>query len=305
VLIIAKKFKKLSIFGLILALLGTYLFSAARVNAQGETRLSIQPVSADSIVGGTITVTVDVRNGSNLSGYDLTIAYDSRVISLESWSQGTYLSNLAVMHQENEPGLLRLAAVQLASPGVSGDGTLLNLKFRGTGLGRSGITFTHAELATANSELVIPGVDDGEIRIIQATLATPTSTNDLLPDLTPTGIVSTSTGRQATPTSQANLIHTPDPTQPESIGLPNRQTPKASPLPSTEPNGTLTASVENATQATQTSDSIAAIQSTGGTQPSGNLALVNNLLWALVVLLAGALIAMTVLHFTRKKKNRL
>ena len=309
-LIILKKHKRLFIIGLMLVLLGNFLFSAVRVNAQGETRLSIQPVSVDAILGSTTTLTVAVSNGSDLSGYDLIIAYDSAVVSLEYWTHGTYLSNLSVIHQQNEPGRLRLAAVQLASPGVSGDGTLITLKFRGSVLGRSAIIIEHAELATANSELVIPGVDDGEIRIIQATLPTATSTTVPLPKLTPTGIVSTSASSQTPPTNQAAQTITAVPATPESIGLPNRKTSTASSTLSTEQAGTVTATnpgaaAENSTLATQSPDSGKAGQTSEGRQPSRNLALVNILLWALVILLLAALIGIAVLHFTRRKKNGL
>jgi len=99
------------------------------VQAQDLTELRIRPEISEATKGDMVTVTVDVIRGENLSGYDITIIYDPAVVDVASWAHGTYLSNLAVLKTELEPGRIRMAAVQVGVAGVSGDGTLLILNF--------------------------------------------------------------------------------------------------------------------------------------------------------------------------------
>ena len=156
----------------------------ARVNAGSGTQLSITPGAVNLDSSGTTTLTVEVSNGSNLNAYDLTILYDEEVLVLETWSHGGYLSNLVVIKQVNQPGSLRLVCTQIATPGVSGDGTLLNLIFRALNEGTSNVVLSDVKLSTSNSESVIPSLFGAIVTV--SSNAVPTLTMTSIPTFTPT-----------------------------------------------------------------------------------------------------------------------
>ena len=160
------------------------LIAAVPVRAQGETLLSISPQAGSVSAGGVITVTVEVTNGSNLNAYDLTLVYDSEVVALETWEHGGYLSNLAVVKQEQQPGSFRLVVTQLATAGASGDGTLMRLVFRAGSAGSTQVSISDAKLVTSANEMVYPGLVPGTITVTEAIL--PSATAQLIPTGTST-----------------------------------------------------------------------------------------------------------------------
>lgn len=183
--------------GLFCALLMLVMFFSSisnpfPVHAQNETLLNIEPANVELQLEGSAAITVEVVDGSDLNAYDLTITYDAGILALDSWSHGSYLSNLVVLINENQPGRLHLVVIQLARPGVSGNGTLLNLVFRGVDTGTSEIYIENAEFATSASELVIPRANSGVVTVslpVSATptfTVTPTPTKTLTPTLTRT-----------------------------------------------------------------------------------------------------------------------
>ena len=138
-----------------LVAISTRISSFSTVQAQNETILNIEPADVELDLDSSATASVEVINGSNLNAYDITISYDPGILNLESWSHGSYMSNLAVLINENQPGKLHLVVIQLARPGVSGNGTLLNLVFKGVSIGTSEIYIENAEFATSTSELPV------------------------------------------------------------------------------------------------------------------------------------------------------
>jgi len=125
-------------------------------NSQAVTELAFQPEVAEVTIGDTVIMKLDVKNGVNLSGYDLVIRYDPGVIELKSWAHGTYLSNLAVMRAVLQPGIIELAAVQVGKPGVNGDGTLLSLTFTALHSGDTPVYLESIVLAAADGQRVYP-----------------------------------------------------------------------------------------------------------------------------------------------------
>ena len=115
--------KRLSLWVLagVLFLLASFLpLSAAQ--AQGDTSLVVEPEISYVPLGNEIVLELVVTDGLNVNAYDVTVAYDEEKLELMSWEHGGYLSNLAVVKLEDEPGQFRVAATQLATPVVSGDG---------------------------------------------------------------------------------------------------------------------------------------------------------------------------------------
>ncbi|MEN6528419.1 MAG: cohesin domain-containing protein [Anaerolineaceae bacterium] len=195
----------------LIALLGVFavflliLAPATGVSAQEVTELRIRPESTSATIGEEIVLSVDVLRGVNLSGYDLTIAYDPAVLELVSWAHGAYFSNLAMMKTDLQPGSIRLAAVQIGKPGVSGDGTLLVLTFRAAHTGSTTVGCTLVDLATAEGTRVIPAISDAVVTV------NPLPTETLTPTATPTLTLTATRTMTRTPskTPSVPLTRTP------------------------------------------------------------------------------------------------
>lgn len=176
-------------------------FQACRnVNAQGLTEVIIQPELSVVTLGDELILTVDVLSGYNLGGYDLSITYDPDVVELTSWTHGSYFSNIAVMKADLQPGFIRLAAVQVGKPGVSGDGTILNLTFNTKYAGESEVILESVELASTDGILVIPATGNGWIVVNDPATATPTPTLSPTFTTTPTVTRTPTLTRTNTPT---------------------------------------------------------------------------------------------------------
>ena len=195
-----KKLIKFGFASLIALCLFTFASSTWIVQTQNLTEVRLHPEWSVATEGDLVFVTMDVTQGENLSGYDLTITYDASVVSLASWAHGSYLSNPAVVYKDIQPGIIRLAAVQVAQAGVSGDGTLLILTFKAEHFGESVVVIESVELATANGTLVIPTTSDGVIRVNTPATATPTPTKTPTHTSTPTITLIRTSTRTATST---------------------------------------------------------------------------------------------------------
>ena len=188
------------------------------VHAQSGTVLALSPEESSLPLGNEVLLELTVKAGM-LNAFDLTLSYDPAVLALESWSHGDYLSNVAVVKKVEEPGLLRIAATQLARPAVSGDGVLLELTFSSTALGESRIEIVEAVLADTHGNKITPETEAGLVSVIQAPTfthtPTPTRTPTTKPTLTPTATrtLTSSEGSYPVdteaPKSGANVTTTP------------------------------------------------------------------------------------------------
>ena len=152
--------------------------------AQGVIEVSIEPGVSTIPTGASAEVRVNISNAVDLNAYDLKIVYDAEVVVLESWSHGGFLSNVSVVFREEVPGTLRLAVTQLASPGVTGSGTLLTLKFKGNKPGGSAIDILDAQLANKSNEKILPNTISGVINV--SNQVSPSVTNTATYTHTPT-----------------------------------------------------------------------------------------------------------------------
>ncbi len=134
--------------------------------AQGETTLSVSPAEASVILTNTRTISLYLAGGVNLNAFDVAVRYDPSLVDYESYAFGGYFSNLAQVYLRDDPGYFRLAATQLATPGVSGDGVVLNLVFRGTSRGISPIIIEMADFAVyGDGPLVHATAEHGTLRV--------------------------------------------------------------------------------------------------------------------------------------------
>lgn len=141
------------------------LFTVVEVKAQSGTQAAISPPAATIPVGSTTTVGVNIYGGEDLNAFDLTITYDPAVVSLESYSAGNYMSNLVRFFENKTADSLRVAYVQLDTPGANGDGLLLSLVFKGLVTGSSPITIQSIVLANKSDKKIYPSIQNGAINV--------------------------------------------------------------------------------------------------------------------------------------------
>lgn len=300
------------------------------VNAQQGTLVLVMPESTSLKVGETGTVMVDVINGMDLNAYDIIILYDAAVVSLDSWSHGTYFSSPVVVYKNSVPGCLQLAATQVGKPGVSGDGTILNLVFRGVAEGVSEIVLGQAQLVTYSNELVLPETGNGFITVSQyvsptfTTTHTSTPTNTAMPTSTRQFTSTVTPTKTYTPiiTSTPKLEDTPKPEFTQTITVVNL----SSALPTiglVEETATKSPDATSGQQVTHAADGVATGQTAvvGGTGEEATInggqqnkpqnvnknedeikSGMNTLLWVGAVLLVVILLAM-VFHILENKKS--
>ena len=167
--------KSLIIFSALVLILWLVVFSLP-VSAQNGVQFIVLPEESAVPIGNDILIELFVVDGENINAYDVTIQYDADILVLDKWEHGDYLSNLAVVSQTNDPGVLRLAATQLATPAVSGDGVLLELSFSTVTAGETEIDITEAVFANSQGESVTPARIAGTVTVFAAATYTPTRT---------------------------------------------------------------------------------------------------------------------------------
>lgn len=156
------------------------LFQANPIQAQSSTRAVISPGTSTISVGNSVTVNLNLMDGVDINAFDVEISYDPTIVSLDSWSTGGYLSNLAKVYETNVPGSLRLVFTQLATAGANGSGTLLSFTFIGQAAGTSPVSISSIQLSNTSAESVPVSASGGEIiveaPVVRTSTGTPTST---------------------------------------------------------------------------------------------------------------------------------
>jgi len=228
----------LSLSHTLLALLGLLLAVGhfpSTADAQSDTTLYFSPQSSTVPLGSSRMVSLLVDEGQDVNSFDITIEYDDTILELDSWSYGDYLSNLSVSALVNTLGSFRLAATQLNTAAVSGDGTLLNLTFKSLAPGTSALVLAEAEFRDLQGNVSTPNRASGSINVILAATYTLTPTITLTPTRTNTPFY-TATSRFEMPT-ETEVPGVPEPTATEIGGvIPQQsQTPEVTLTPSPQP----------------------------------------------------------------------
>lgn len=217
-----------AMLALFLAMAHFHLMAAA----QTDTTLFFNPQSSTVPLGSVRMVSLLVDEGQDVNSFDITIEYDDIILELSSWSYGDYLSNLSVSALVNTLGSFRLAATQLNTAAVSGDGTLLNLTFKSLAPGTSALVLAEAEFRDLQGNVSTPNRASGSINVILAATYTLTPTITLTPTRTNTPFY-TATSRFEMPT-ETEVPGVPEPTATEIGGvIPQQsQTPEVTVTPS-------------------------------------------------------------------------
>jgi hypothetical protein len=221
-----KRLFRQTLFSLLLAVvLTSALFGGA--SAQAGFALSINLPRTETAVGGQAAVSVVVSDAVNLNAFDIELTYDPQVLTLTNWGFGSFLTQLAQVVLENEPGRFHLVATQLAQPGKTGSGALIELRFTGLKPGESALTLTKGELAEPQGALSYPSLNGGVVRVEASATAAPTATRT--PNPTPTATLA---GGRTYPTGAAPtntpgpggglpiLTQAPEPTKRPDEGMP-------------------------------------------------------------------------------------
>jgi len=196
-------------------------------SAQAETVLSVSPSQTEIAVGGQAALSVLVSDVVDLNAFDIELTYDPQVLTLTNWGFGSFLTQLAQVVLENEPGRFHLVATQLAQPGKTGSGALIELRFTGLKPGESALTLTKGELAEPQGALSYPSRNGGVVRVAAPATAAPTPTQT--PNPTPTATLAggrtypTGAAPSNTPGSGGSLpilTQAPEPTKRPDEGMP-------------------------------------------------------------------------------------
>jgi hypothetical protein len=175
-----KAFKHILVPLLLAAVLCAALFGPG--SAQAVTVLSVSPSQTEIAVGGQAALSVLVSDVVDLNAFDIELTYDPQVLTLSNWGFGSFLAQLAQVVLENEPGRFHLVATQLAQPGKTGSGSLIELRFTG----QSAITLTKGELAEPQGALSYPNREAGLVRVVPSATLAPSQTLTLTPTRTAT-----------------------------------------------------------------------------------------------------------------------
>ena len=169
-------FQNRFVFAVLLASLFLGLLNPRIGNAQSTTNIQILPTETSIIADTTTTINVFIENAMDMNGYEIEITYDSSLLTLVTWTDGPLLK--AIWHPAiiNTPGLFRIPAVQLAQPGVNGDGVIFSLTFLGESNGTSPITITYAELIDKMNVSFYPSRNNGSILVHSDPATVPTRT---------------------------------------------------------------------------------------------------------------------------------
>jgi len=192
----------------LLAALAWLAGAACPVYGQGDFTLSITPNYTEVPLGNDLVLTLRAAEGVNLNAFDVTVVYNSDVLTLADWEYGDYFANLASMAVSKQTGSLRVAATQVASPPVSGDGDVLAMTFTTKGQGYSFIDITRAEFADSGGNKLAPEVVNGQVTVTLGPTYTPSGTS------TPTATRTPTFTRTPTATRTSTVTSTPVQTQP-------------------------------------------------------------------------------------------
>jgi general secretion pathway protein D len=131
-------------------------------------RITFQPRQVRLKVGAQVAVEVTVSNAKDLFGMPMQMAFDPKVVELVEVHHGGFLAGdqpAALVHRvDKETGT---AIVSINRPpgteGVTGDGTVFTLVFRGVAAGRSELQIQNVAPRDSKQKLLAADAALGEI----------------------------------------------------------------------------------------------------------------------------------------------
>ena len=184
------------------------------------TTLSVSPAQVRVLIGTPVVLSLDVSDGVNVNGFEVSLNYDAQRLSLASWAYGKYLSNLWTVQQVNSPGLFKVAAVQLATAPKNGNGTILILTFNTLSAGEADVIIDQAVFVDSQGNQSIPLMNNAKVIVdleptgtnTNTPTSTQTATSTHTITATQTSTLTTTSTPTTTPTSTSTNTLTATPT---------------------------------------------------------------------------------------------
>lgn len=157
-----KKLPKILLILILSLLVG--VLTANRVFSQGSTVVRVDPPTQSIDVGQSVSIDIYVDDIADLAGFDITISYDSSLLTFNQYQMGGFLTgNVFDFNPVNSPGTLQVVASRLNTGGDSGSGILLIVEFQGLADGASPITLNPVILNDSDIQSITHAVQDGEV----------------------------------------------------------------------------------------------------------------------------------------------
>lgn len=210
--------------GVVVALAASLLLVGVAL-AQGGTGVAVSPASASVAQGATTAIAINVSNVVSLSAYELHLQFDPNILEVTQLAHGGFIAADFTTQNtfDNISGTIDYGVSQLGKPGVSGNGALLQITFRGKATGTSTVGYRTNVVAAPSGVLLADANGNGITTTLAAgsvTVTGPAAT----PTVTPTVAV-------PTPTATPTLGPTPTSTVTPTVGPTPTRTPTATATP--------------------------------------------------------------------------
>ena len=173
-------------------------------SSYGQAMVSIDPAEvASPAVGGQLTVSIKIANGTNVAGYNVTVGFDTTALAYVEIANASYLPSGALAAPAQVSGnRVTLAATSLSGAASATSGTLATLKFEVVAAKASTIELIEVILSDSAANSLAVTKRNGEV-VVGQSLATDLngdgSVNVL--DLT---LVARDLGKTGSPASDVN-----------------------------------------------------------------------------------------------------
>jgi general secretion pathway protein D len=137
--------------------------SPAAVPAGGTARVQFSPPAAQTAVGSTVSVSVTMDGGTDVSSAPMQISWDPKVLKLNDVIRGDFLSSdgqqpVFTKNVMNDTGTASIVlGRQAGTPGVNGSGVLVTLNFQAVGKGSSPVFIPNLSVRNSQGQQVADG----------------------------------------------------------------------------------------------------------------------------------------------------
>ena len=138
---------------------------------ESAPRVSLKPASPEAQVGGTVTVTLDVQNVTNLFNSPVRLKFDPNLLRLNEVTRGSFLAGdgktvIFTRNILNDSGdcIINLSRMP-GDTGVSGEGTLLTFTFQALARGTTKIGIPSLTLSNSQSQPLLTASPEAAIEI--------------------------------------------------------------------------------------------------------------------------------------------
>jgi len=135
--------------------------------AQTTASASIIPAIGylNLMANNSITLQVFLADVVNLQAFDVTITYDSSIVTLTSWQIGAIMEPFFQTYLRDDPGFFRFAGTKMGPPSFSGSGILFSVTFQGVAPGTSPVMLADVQLSTPGGVRIPVQKQNGQLEV--------------------------------------------------------------------------------------------------------------------------------------------